>query len=134
MTPSAYDIPIHDIRPLMEVPDNSFAFLMVVIVLVVILLCSAFYLLYIYYKRGKKSSLRKEHFKALEKVDFKQPKEAAYQITYYGRTFSEDSERLHEAYNNLLTYLEAYKYKKSVAPINDESRSYYKIYLEMIDV
>jgi len=134
MTPSSYDIPLHDIQPLMEVPDSSFGFLMIVVVVVVVLLGSAGYLFYTYFKKEKKLNMRKEYFSALNKVDFKDPKQAAYQITFYGRLFSEDSERLHEAYNNLVEYLEAYKYKKSVESIDDESRSYYKIYLEMIDV
>ena len=134
MTPSSYDIPLHDIRPLMEVPDSSFGFLMIVLFVAVVLISSAIYLLYNYFKKQKKINIRKEYFKALKKIDFQHPKEAAYKITFYGRLFSDDSERLHEAYNNLVEYLEAYKYKKSVAPIDDESRSYYKIYLEMIDV
>ena len=134
MTPSSYDIPLHDIQPLMEVPDSSFAFLVIVVLVVVVLISSVLYLLFGYFKKQKKINIRKEHFKALKKVDFKDPKKAAYQITFYGRLFSDDSERMHEAYNNMVDYLEDYKYKKSVAPINDESRSYYKIYLEMIDV
>ena len=134
MTPSSYDIPLHDIRPLMEVPDSSFGFLMVVVILSVVLLSGLLYLSYTHFKGQKKINIRKEHFKILKNINFKDPKEAAYDITFYGRTFSEDSERLHEAYNNLVEYLEAYKYKKSVEPIDAESRSYYKIYLEMIDV
>ena len=42
--------------------------------------------------------------------------------------------RLNESYLNLVSRLEVYKYKKVVSAIDDESRSYYKIYLEMIDV
>ena len=134
MTPSSYDIPLYDIQPLMEVPDSSFAFLVIVVLVVVVLISSVLYLLFGYFKKQKKINIRKEHFKALKTVDFKDPKKAAYQITFYGRLFSDDSERIHAAYNNLVEYLEAYKYKKSVSAINDESRSYYKIYLEMIDV
>jgi hypothetical protein len=52
----------------------------------------------------------------------------------HGRAFADDSQRLREAYDNLVARLERYKYKKRVGPIDDESRSYYKIYLEMIDV
>ncbi len=134
MTPSSYDIPLHDIRPLMEVPDSSFGFFLVVLVVGVVLISSASYLLYNYLKRDKKINIRKEYYRALKKVDFKHPKEAAYQITFYGRLFADDSERLYEAYHNLVAYLEPYKYKQHVEPIDDESRSYYKIYLEMIDV
>ena len=67
-------------------------------------------------------------------ANFRDPKRAAYAITEYGRIFAEDSERLNETYANLISRLEVYKYKKVVTAIDDESRSYYKIYLEMIDV
>ena len=134
MTPNSYDIPLHDIKPLMEVPDSSFGFLMVVVTVSILLIAGLSYVLYTHFQNKKRTTIRKEHFTSLKNINFSNPKEASYQITYYGRTFSNDSERLHEAYHNLLEYLEAYKYKKSVEQINDESRSYYKIYLEMIDV
>ena len=130
----SYDIPLHDIKPLMEVPDSSFTLFMIVLLIVVVLFFGALYLLYRFIQSQKTVNYRKIHYQALKKIDFKDPKRAAYAITEHGRIFAEDSERLNEAYANLVSRLEIYKYQKSVAKIDDESRSYYKIYLGMIDV
>jgi hypothetical protein len=134
MNPGAYDIPLHDIKPLMEVPESSFIVFTVILCIVGLLLLGALFLLYRFVRNRQKLNLRKLHFSALEAVDFSDPKKAAYAITDHGRTFSDDSERLREAYNNLVMRLDRYKYKKQVETIDDESRSYYKIYLGMIDV
>jgi len=134
MRPSSYDIPLHDIKPLMEVTDYSLTFLGIVSGMAVLLLSGALYLAYRFVRNRQRVNLRKVHYEALEKVDFADPKKAAYAVTLHGRVFAEDSEPLREAYNNLVERLERYKYKKRVEPIDDDSRSYYKIYLEMIDV
>ena len=130
----SYDIPLHDIKPLMEVPDSSFTLFMIVLLIVVVLLFGALYLLYRFIQSQKTVNYRKIHYQALKKIDFTDPKRAAYAITEHGRIFAEDSERLNETYVNLVSRLEVYKYQKVVAKIDDESRSYYKIYLGMIDV
>ncbi|MGB5964448.1 MAG: hypothetical protein WBG65_02830 [Sulfurimonadaceae bacterium] len=134
MKPSSYDIPLHDIKPLMEVPDSSLILLTVISTIIVILLVGGMYLLYRFMKDRKTVNLRKVHYKTLNKINFSDPKKAAYDITEYGRLFADDSERLSEAYNNLVSRLEHYKYKRVVEAIDDESLSYYKIYLGMIDV
>ena len=130
----SYDIPLHDIKPLMEVPDSSFTIFAIIALITVVLLLGALYLLYRFMQSKKVINYRKLHYKALKKIDFRDPKKAAYAITEHGRIFAEDSERLNETYENLLSRLEEYKYKKVVTAIDDECRSYYKIYLGMIDV
>lgn len=134
MKPSSYDIPLHDIKPLMEVPDSSFVLLMAISTIVAVLLVGALYLLYRFMKERKTVNLRKVHYKVLDQINFSDPKRAAYDITEYGRIFADDSERLREAYNNLVSRLEHYKYRKVVEAVDDESLSYYRIYLGMIDV
>ena len=134
MNPSSYDIPLHDIKPLMEVPDNSAVVLGIMIIIAALLLSGALYLLYRFVRSRQTLNLRKVHFDALGKVDFSDSKKAAYAITDHGRIFADDSERLREAYDNLVVRLNRYKYRKMVEDIDEESRSYYKIYLGMIDV
>jgi hypothetical protein len=118
----------------MEVPDSSFILFTVILSIVVILFLGALFLLYRFVRNRQTVNLRKLHYAALEAIDFSDPKKAAYAITDHGRTFADDSERLREAYDNLVMRLDRYKYKKLVETIDDESRSYYKIYLGMIDV
>jgi len=134
MIPSSYDIPLHDIKPLMDVPDSSGSFLLLLMFVALIIFMGLAYLLYQRIRSIKRLDRRKYHYKILQKIDFSDPKRAAYMITEHGRFFADDSERLYEAYQNLIERLERYKYRKEVSPIDDESRSYYKIYLEMIDV
>jgi hypothetical protein len=134
MNPSSYDIPLHDIKPLMEVPDNSAVVLGIIIIIAALLIGGGFYLLYRFVRSRQTLNLRKVHFDALGKIDFSDSKKAAYAITDHGRIFADDSERLHEAYDNLVVRLNRYKYRKRVEAIDEESRSYYKIYLGMIDV
>ena len=127
-------IPIHDIRPLMEVPDSSFGIFLIVVAVVVILGVAVLYFAYKYLRGQGRLDVRKEYFKTLQAVDFSDAKATAYDITHYGRIFSHDSERMYEAYMNLVEQLKEYKYQKEVAEIDETTRSYYKIYLEMIDV
>jgi len=134
MKPSSYDIPLHDIKPLMEVPDSSFVILGTLLAFAALLLSGALYLLYRFAKKRRQINIRKLRYEALVNIDFDDPKRAAYAITEYGRTFAGDSDRLREAYANLVGRLAQYKYKRRVEPIDEESRSYYKIYLGMIDV
>ncbi len=134
MTPSSYDIPLHDIKPLMEVPDSSFALLVIIVSVLLVLLLGALYLLYRFLRERQRVNLRTFHYRILHQIDFSDPKKAAYAITEHGRFFADDSERLGSAYKNLVERLDAYKYKKVVEPVDAECKSYFKIYLEMIDV
>ena len=129
-----FDIPLHDIKPLMEVPDYSTTFIWIILLLGVLVALLVGYLLVRYFKRARSVNLRKVDYKALKKVDFADAKKAAYEITQRGRRFRDDSDRLREAYENLLLKLEPYKYKREVATIDSETKSYYNIYLGMIDV
>ncbi len=134
MDTQSFDIPIHDIKPLVEVPDNSFAIFITVVVLGVILLAVVIYFLYRHFLKAKKINLRKVNFEALKNIDFTEPKKAAYEITKYGLIFENDSERIYEAYHNLNSKLTPYKYKKEVQNIDEETLGYYNILLGMIDV
>jgi hypothetical protein len=61
-------------------------------------------------------------------------KRAAYDITFYGSSFKDDSQRHHEMYENLVSRLQKYKYKKEVEPIDEETLGYIELYRGMCDV
>jgi hypothetical protein len=128
------DIKIRDIKPLMEVPDQSFYIFMGVVVLSLIILIGGSYLFIRWYKRRKTQNLRKTTYQKLLYVDLKNPKKAAYEVTELGLFFREDSQRTQEMYDNLVARLERYKYKKEVEPIDMETQSYIELYQGMIDV
>ena len=132
--PSSIDIPLHDIKPLVEVPDSS----LYMVILIAALIVVAFIVLVLvvrYFLAKKKTNIRIAQFKALESIDFSNAKESAYLISQYGLAFRDDSERHFEAYENLSNRLSQYKYKKEVdSTIDDETKGYFDIYLGMIDV
>ena len=141
MQPNAYntpqkvsEIPIHDIKGLVEVQDYSLYWFIALIVLAIAVVVGAF-MLYRYFKKAKGVDHRKLDYEALVNIDFSSPKEAAYAISRYGLRFREDSPRHTEVYDNLLSRLDRYKYKKVIdKSIDQEAKGYYDIYVGMIDV
>ena len=132
--PTSIDIPLHDIKPLVEVPDYS---LYILIASVAVLLALAIGVIFFvrYMLNRKKENMRIEEFKNLENIDFSDAKQAAYDISHYGLFFRDDSPRHFEAYQNLVLRLGQYKYKKDVdKTLDNETKGYYDIYVGMIDV
>lgn len=132
--PTSPDIPLHDIRPLMDVPDHSLSLLLLLGAIVTLLVVSALYLVWRHLRVRWRQDKRRDSYDALKSVSFDDPKQAAYAITRHGRLFSLDGVRYKEAYENLVTRLARYKYKREVTPIDAETIAFYRIYLEMIDV
>jgi len=128
------DINLHDIKPIMEVDENSLYYLLGISFFVFLLACGIIYLLYKYIKNKNRFNIRKEHYKLLCAVDTTDTKKAAYAITLYGYTFRDDSPRHTEMFSNLLRKLEPFKYKKEVKPFDDETLSYFELYKEMCHV
>lgn len=128
------EIPIHDIKPLLEVEDYSIYYFFALIGVAIILISGIAYLFYIWYRKRKAFNIRKEHKKLLKSVDFSDAKKAAYDITFYGATFKDDGHRQREMFKNLTDRLKDYKYKKNVESIDKETLSYFELYKEMCDV
>lgn len=134
MQKSSIDMPLHDIKPLVAVPDDSLYYLAGVTAIFLVLLLVALYFLYRYIKREIPRNLRQEAHHVLEHIDFEDAKESAYAITKYGAFFADDSPRHHEVFENLNRRLSAYKYQANVDEIDSETRGYFDIYLGMCDV
>lgn len=131
---TSYDIPLHDIKPIMEIEEYSLYYLLGLSFFALALLFAIFYLLFSWFKKRNRYNKRKEDFKSICELDFTHTKESAYAITHYGATFKNDSQRHHEMYENLLARLERYKYKKEVETFDDETLGYIELYRGMIDV
>ncbi len=129
-----YDIPLHDIKPIVDVHEYSLYYFLGVSGVAILLACGTLYLLYIWFKKRKRFNLRVEHKKLLSTLDFGDAKQAAYAITSYGATFKNDTPRHVEMYKNLSQRLEAYKYKKVVDGLDKETLGYFELYKEMCDV
>jgi hypothetical protein len=128
------DIPLHDIKPLVEIHDYTPYYLAAAAAVVLFFLLLVLYLLIRRYLGERRENTRRACRRALETVDLDDAKQAAYAISRLGRRFAEDSPRLQEAFENLERRLEPYKFRKTVPPIDEETRAYFRIYLGMIDV
>ncbi len=129
-----YDIPLHDIKPLLEVEEYSLYYLLGATAIVAFLLLAIIFLIVKWFKNRNAFNIRKEHYRLLNAVDLSDAKRAAYDITFYGSSFSGDSPRHGEMYKNLTDRLEPYKYKKSVDAMDSEVIAYIDLYRGMIDV
>jgi hypothetical protein len=130
----SYDIPLHDIKPIVEVQEYSLYYFLGATLFALILALGAAYLIYMLLQKRNKFNIRKEHFKLLNSLDLSDAKRSAYNITLYGATFKNDSPRHQEMYENLINRLEVYKYKKDVDAYDGEIIGYIELYKEMIDV
>ena len=130
----SYTIPLHDIKPIVDVNEYSMYYFLGISFVTLLLVLTLSYLIYKWLKNKNRYNIRKEHYELLNSLDLSDTKQSAYAITIYGATFKEDSERNTEMYHNLSTRLEMYKYKKQVEKFDDEVLGYIELYKGMIDV
>jgi len=127
------DIPLHDIKPLVDVPDNSLMILILIVALVLTaVLVPLFIWLYKLYKKSQKINKRKEYLEKIHAIDTNDSKTAAYEISKYGFLLAE-SERELEMLESLDKRLSVYKYKKEVEALDKETLGYYQLFLELVD-
>ncbi len=129
-----FDIPLHDIKPIVEVQEYSLYYFLLALAAALFLALGIIYLLYKWMQKRNAYSIRKEHMRLLKSMTLNDAKKAAYDITLYGATFKDDSQRHSEMYNNLIRRLEGYKYKKVVDDFDKETLGYFELYKEMCDV
>ncbi len=126
------DLKIHDIKPLVEIPDYSlYIFILLVTVVSVIILS----LIYFIYKiiRNKEPSLKKNSLEILKTLDLNDTKTSAYSITYHGRVVA-TAPRERKLFEELTSRLEEYKYKKEINSFDEETLHQLEIFMEAIDV
>lgn len=126
------DIPLHDIKPLVEVPDNSLLYLTALGIVSAVVTLLLLFWAWKLYKESKKVNLRKSYLQSMHSIDLSSPKQAAYEISAYGKLLAQ-SERELELLENLDRRLSHYKYRKNVEEIDDETLGYYHLFLEVLD-
>ncbi len=123
---------ISDIKPLLEIEDSSFT---IFIIVVFIFASIALFLLYIFIKSLwlKRSKNRKKiAFKELENIDWSNAKEASYKISKLGKELMGEDRRITEIYEQTLSVLEKYKYKKESPQVDDETLKQYNLLVHVI--
>jgi len=128
------DIPLHDIKPLIEIQEYSLYYFVALVAFVLIVVIALLYLAYKYIKNRNGFNIRVEHLKLLHESNLDDAKKAAYELTLYGATFADDNEQMHRTYEVLVQELEPYKYKKDVESFSEETKRSIDNYLGMIDV
>ncbi|RUM66329.1 MAG: hypothetical protein DSZ06_03395 [Sulfurospirillum sp.] len=123
---------LKDIRELEPIPDISIYIFIASILFALLVLGSIIYMIY-RQKRAKKENLtKKEVLRRLKNIDFDDPKKAAYQITKYARFLSSD-ERSQKIFAQLEERLNRYKFIPNPPHFDEESKSYYNLFLEVVD-
>jgi hypothetical protein len=133
-TTQKIDIPLHDIKPLVEIQDYSLYYFSAVVIVGSFIVLALLYLVYRYLKHKNKVNTRKEYYKKLEAINLKDTKKAAYELTKYGLIFADDNSRNAKTYEELIDHLAQYKYKKEVGDFDAQTKRYIDLYRGMIDV
>ena len=123
---------LRDIKPLLEIPDNSY-YIYWGLITFAILLCVL--LLFFVAKKlweNRKVNLAKGYLEALKKIDWNDTKKSAYQATHYARLLATD-ERRKELFSQLEPMLEKYKYKKEVDTVDQDTKNKFNLYVQVAD-
>jgi len=123
---------LKDIKPLLEIPDNSFYLYWGLIVFASLLV---FGILFFVAKRlweNRKINLAKGYLEKLKAITWKDAKLSAYEATHYARLLATD-ERRKELFSQLEPMLEQYKYKKEVDAVDHDTQNKFNLYVQVAD-
>ena len=123
---------IRDIKPLLEIPDNSFYIYWGLIVVSLFLIISIIFFLILNWWRVRKINLAKGYLEKLKAIDWEDTKSSAYCATHYSRLLATD-ERRQKLFQQLNPMLDKYKYKKKVDSIDDETKKYFNLFVQVTD-
>jgi len=124
--------PIKDIKPMVEIPDMSLWLYWGVVILGIVILGAALFFLIRRILSLREENRARRYLEALHRVEWSDPKKAAYTITRYGRLLATD-ERRKELFSQLLPLLERYKYRKNVGPVDEETKRRFELYRQVCD-
>jgi hypothetical protein len=123
---------LRDIKPLLEIPDDSYTIFIVLALFMGLLIFSLLLILFKKFWSKRKENIRKAHLQRIKNVDWKHTKQAAYEVTFFGRLLA-DEPRVEEIYNQLVPMLEQYKYRKEVPVIDEKTLNKYNLLVHIID-
>lgn len=125
------EIQLHDIKDLTIISDYSFYIFLFVILFIILLCICVIYFLIKHFKQ--KNSTKKRAYAALESLDLKDSKKAAYAITKYGRILIQQ-DREKKLFEELIEALEPYKYKKTVDVLDITVKEQFERFMDAVDV
>ena len=123
---------IRDIKPLIEIPDNSFYIYWGILIMGIVLISGIIFFLFLNWWRVRKTNLAKSYLEKLKEIDWKDVKSSAYRATHYCRLLATD-ERRKKLFEQLNPMLDRYKYKREVNAIDDETMKYFNLFVQVTD-
>jgi hypothetical protein len=123
---------LYDIKPLLEIPDQSYTLFLALIGFGVLLLSAILYFAVKKYLEYRKKNLAKEYLAALHAIDWEDSKQSAYKATHYARLLATD-ERRKELFEQLEPLLEQYKYKKEVQAVDAKTLQQFSLFVQVAD-
>jgi len=123
---------LKDIKPLLEIPDNSIYLYWGLIVLAVLIVLALVYFVGKKLWKQRKINLAKGYVEKLKAIDWKDPKKSAYDATHYARLLATD-ERRQELFSQLEPLLEKFKYKKEVDEVDQDTLNRFNLYVQVAD-
>jgi hypothetical protein len=124
------ELPIRDIKPLLPIPDVSIYLFLALVFMGLLVMGALVWYGWKWWKSHRKSDPRLRWLEQLDRIDYNNPKKAAYLMTKYGRLLAEDKRR-EEILEQLLPRLERYKYRREVPPLDEETKRFMKLFVEM---
>ena len=123
---------LKDIKPLLEIPDNSFYIYWGLIIFVSLLVWVILFFVAKRFWDNRKINLAKGYLEKLKAIDWKDAKQSAYEATHYARLLATD-ERRKELFSQLEPMLEQYKYKKEVDKVDHDTQNKFNLYVQVAD-
>ncbi len=123
---------LRDIKPLLEIPDNSFYIYWGLIVFVSLLVFSVLWFFFKKFWDNRKENLAKSYLVCIKNIDWKDTKKSAYDATHYARLLATD-ERKKKLFSKLEPMLEQYKYKKVVDALDADTQKQFNLYVQVAD-
>jgi len=121
-----------DIKPLIDTEDYSLFIFVAIVIGSIILTFILLIKIYNIIKSRYKTYYHKYYFEQFKKIDWSNPKQAAYKATKYGMPLAQDK-RQKEIFLQLRSRLDRYKYKKDIDTIDSETLNYYNLYKQVCD-
>ncbi len=121
---------LKDIKPLLEIPDNSFYIYWALIIAGLLLLLAIFYFAGKKFWENRKVNLAKGYVEKLKSLDWEDAKQSAYDATHYARLLATDDRR-RELFSQLEPLLDQYKYKKEVDSVDQDTLNRFNLYVQV---
>ncbi len=124
---------IHDIKPIVEIPDFTIYIYYGLICFSIIFLIIIGYTIFKMFNE-KQISSEKEYYNILETINFDESKQSSYLISKYGRLLAKTPREI-QLINDIHLNLEQYKYKRNTNnKIETDIQSQFTIFMDSIDV